>query len=128
MTSESVQRKKDERIARRSFEAASILLETGNVRVTAKRLDLSEKTVRRWMDRDDFQATYADLARRAHRRAQGRLQRLAVAATETLAAGLENRAGSLQIRAACAILDNAHKTELADLEQRLAILERAQTP
>jgi len=128
MTSESVQRKKDERIARRAVEAASILLETGNVRLTAKRLDLSEKTVRRWLDRDDFQAVYAELSRRAYGRAQGRLRSLACDATETLAAGLKGRAQSLQIRSAVAILDNAHKVELDDLEKRLAILERAQTP
>jgi len=128
MTSESVQGKKDERVARRAVEAATALLETGSVRATAKRLDVSEKTIRRWLDRDDFQTVYADFSRRAYGRAQGRLRSLACDATETLAAGLKGRVGSLQIRAACAILDNAHRTELDDLAQRLAILERAQTP
>jgi len=126
MTSESVQGKKDERVARRAVEAATALLETGSVRLTAKRLDLSEKTVRRWLDRDDFQAVYANLSRRAYGRAQGRLRTLSCAAVETLATGLlKGRVGSLQIRAACAILDNAHRTELADISARLEALETA---
>jgi len=125
MTSESVQGKKDERVARRAVEAATALLETGSIRLTAKRLDLSEKTIRRWLDRDDFQAVYANLSRRAFGRSQARLRSLSCDAVETLAAGLKGRVGSLQIRAACAILDNAHRTELADISARLEALETA---
>lgn len=117
------ERKKDERISRRAVEAAAVLLEVGNVRAAAKRLDVSERTLGRWITRDDFRDAYQQLSRDAYAQARGRLRRLACDATETLAKGLEGRVASIQARCAVAILDHAHKAELDEIERRLTALE-----
>lgn len=109
------------------MEAAILaLLQQPTVEAAAKACDVGAVTLWRWMQRPDFQAAYRDARRRALEAAIAALQQAAGEAVETLRRNLRCGHAGAEVRAAVAILEQAHKgAELLDLEERIEALEEA---
>jgi HEAT repeat protein len=82
--------------------------------------------LRRWLERPDFRAAYADASRQRLGETVGRLRAVAAEAVDTLRAALSDEHTGHRIRAAIALLDTAVKVEVDDLARRVELLESAQ--
>jgi len=92
----------------------------------AKAVGVSETTLWRWLQRDDFQKYYRDARDKVFDGALGALQRAAKEAVNCLRRNLECSRPGVQVQAARTIIDFTLKArELFDLEIRLAQLEAA---
>lgn len=109
--------------SRLQHRAVLALLEHGTVTEAAEALSLSRVTLQRWTRRADFRADLRAAAAEVYGTAQARLRGLADRAVGTLAAGLDDKATTAQLRAAALVLEHADRAELADLAQRLERLE-----
>jgi hypothetical protein len=113
----------------RQQEAAIVALLTApTLTEAALQAGISEPTLRRWLQRDDFQTAYREARRALMSQAMARLQQVTGTAITTLEAimGDAEATSSSRVSAARAVLELAVKVaELDDLEARVTALEAA---
>jgi hypothetical protein len=119
-----------EKLSRRQEQAIAALLTAPTIGEAAQAAGISEPTLWRWLQRDDFQAAYRHARREAVSQAIAHLQRVSGEAVETLRAVMtdaEKPAGA-RVTAARAVLELAIKAvEIEGLEARIADLEERLT-
>jgi hypothetical protein len=113
----------------RQQEAAIVALLTApTLTEAALQAGISEPTLRRWLQRDDFQTAYREARRALMSQAMARLQQVTGTAITTLEAimGDAEATSSSRVSAARAVLELAVRVaELGDLEARVTALEAA---
>lgn len=113
-----------ERWSRRHMEAVLALVSEPTVKAAAEKIGISETTMWRWMQREDFREQYRGARRQVVDVALINLQQTAGEAVATLRRLLTCGQPHVEARAAVAILDQTIKAvELEDLDQRLKALE-----
>ena len=113
-----------QKLTRKSELALAALLTEPTLPAAAARAGGSEATIARWLQRPEFRAAYRAARRQIVEAAIGTLQTATSEAVETLRRNLENESGSVQVRAAVAILDHATKAvELMEVVERVDALE-----
>jgi hypothetical protein len=115
-----------QKLTRKQEAAISALLTQGTLAESAALAGIGEATLRRWLQRDDFQAAYRRARREAVSQAVAHLQRVSGEAVDTLRAIMndDQKPASARVTAARVILDMSIKAvELEDLEVRIAALE-----
>ena len=118
---ESRRRQKMERIAQAMFEH-------GSVQKVAAALDMSEATVRRWMQKTEFEKAYSEVRREPLSRSGSRLLQGVNAAAGTMVKLMLDPSvpPSVRLHAAESVMQHAEKTyELEDVVLRLKRLEEA---
>jgi hypothetical protein len=116
------------KFGRKNEEAIAALLVQRNVEDAARAVDISPKTLLRWMKEPKFDAAYRKARRAAFGQAVARLQQGAPAAATTLLKTMiePNTPASVRLRAAECVLNHAMRAiEIEDIEARVAELERA---
>ena len=116
---------------RKMEEAIAALLTNRNVEEAASAIQVSTKTLLRWMKEPEFDKAYRSAKRSTFKQAVGRLQQAAPAAVTTMLKTIvdPNAPASVRIRAAECILNHAIKAiELEDIDARLTELERSTDP
>jgi hypothetical protein len=104
------------------------LLTAPTLTEAALQAGISEPTLRRWLQRDNFQTAYREARRALMSQAMARLQQVTGTAITTLEAimGDAEATSSSRVSAARAVLELAVKVaELDDLEARVTALEAA---
>jgi hypothetical protein len=115
-----------QKLSRKQEHVISALLTQGTLADAASRAGIGEATLRRWLQRNDFQAAYRRARREAVSQAVAHLQRVSGEAVDTLRSIMndDQKPSSARVTAARVILDMAVKAvELEDLEARIAALE-----
>jgi hypothetical protein len=115
-----------QKLSRKQEQAISALLTQGTLAEAASLAGIGEATLRRWLQRNDFQAAYRRARREAVSQAVAHLQRVSGEAVETLRTIMndDQKPSSARVTAACVILELSIKAvELEDLEVRIAALE-----
>lgn len=113
-----------QKLTRKSEQALVALLAEPTLPAAAARVGVSEATIARWLRNPQFRAAYREARRQIVEAAIGTLQGATSEAVETLRRNLHQKSGSVQVRAAIAILDRATAAiELMDLAQRVEALE-----
>jgi hypothetical protein len=115
------------KFGRKQEEAIAALLTQRNVDEVAKSIDLSPKTLLRWMQVPEFDTAYRKARRAAFSQATARLQQATSAAVSTLLKVMVDPSSpqSVRVRAADSVLDHAKQAiEIEDVEVRVAALER----
>ena len=101
------------------------LLSEPTIELAAAKAQISPATMTRWLQRADFQESYAVARRRAFEAALARLQNLTGKATEALRRALTCGRPSTEIRAAGLVLEHARAAALlSEFSDRLRALER----
>jgi DNA-binding MurR/RpiR family transcriptional regulator len=116
-----------EKLTRKQEVAIAALLTARTIAEAAHAASISEPTLWRWLQREDFQAAYRQARREAVSQAVAYLQRVAGEAVDTLRAVMQDtqKPASARVSAARAVLDLAMRgVELEDLEARIQTLER----
>jgi hypothetical protein len=114
-----------EKWTRKHHEAVLALVSAPTVTRAAEQIGVSEKTLWRWMQREDFREQYRAARRQVVDVALINLQQAAGEAVETLRCNLTCGTPSVEVRAAVAILEQTLKAvELEDLDVRLKALEQ----
>jgi DNA-binding MurR/RpiR family transcriptional regulator len=114
-------------LTRKQEMAIAALLTAPTIADAADAASISEPTLWRWLQREDFQTAYRQARREAVSQAVAYLQRVAGEAVDTLRAVMQDaqKPASARVSAARAILDLAVRgVELEDLEARIHALER----
>jgi hypothetical protein len=110
---------------RKSEAAIVALLVHPTLSKAAKAAGISQVTLWRWLQRDDFQEKYREAQKTVFDVALGSLQRASGAAVACLFRNLDCGNPSSEVSAARAILDLALRgRELIELDDRLTSLER----
>ena len=105
--------------------AIAELLEPGaTIQAAAASAHIGERTLRRWLERDDFRRAHREAASRIFDLAIARLRVMANRAVQTLGEALNGDATATQVRAALGVIDFAAKVDLDDLIERVEMLER----
>ena len=115
-----------QKLSRKEEAAISALLTQGTLAEAASLAGIGEATLRRWLQRDDFQAAYRRARRETVSQAVAHLQRVSGEAVETLRTIMndDQKPSSARVTAARVILEMSIKAvELEDLEVRIAALE-----
>ena len=115
-----------QKLSRKEESAISALLTQGTLAEAAQMAGIGEATLRRWLQRDDFQAAYRRARREAVSHAMAYLQRVGGEAVDTLRSIMndDQKPASARVTAARVILDMSIKAvEFEDLEVRIAALE-----
>ena len=115
------------KFGRKQEEAIAALLTQRNLDEAAKAVDITARTLLRWMKEPEFGAAFREARRTAFSQAVGKLQQGApAAATALLKIMLDSQTpASVRVRAAECILNQSAKAiELEDIEARVAELER----
>jgi hypothetical protein len=113
---------------RKLEEAIAALLIQRNVEEAAKSINITPKTLIRWMKVPEFQTAYREARRAAFSQSIARLQQGTSAAASTLLKIMLDPASpaSTRVRAAECIMNHAAKAmELEDIGVRVAALEEA---
>jgi hypothetical protein len=87
-------------------KALAALLESASITEAAQKCELSEKTLRRYLEEKEFSDEYAEARRQIVESAVTGLQQAAIEAVETLRRNLSCDNPQAEIRAAQLILDN----------------------
>lgn len=104
--------------------ALTALLEHNSIRDAAKACRLSEATIYRYLQDDEFTRDYRDARRRTVETAIGKLQIATNTAVETLIRNLHCENPAVEVRTAQIIYENSLKgVELLDVIERLERLE-----
>jgi transposase len=114
------------KLSRKQEDAISALLTQGTLAEAASLTGIGEATLRRWLQRDDFQAAYRRARREAVSQAVAHVQRVSGEAVETLRTIMndDQKLSGARVTAARVILEMSIKAvELEDLEVRIAALE-----
>ena len=115
---------KRERLEDRALVA---LLSEPTIEAAARRADIAESTLLRWLQDPAFQARYRSARRSVVESAIGRLQQAATGAVDALTRNLTCGVPAVEVGAARSILDQAIKAvEVLDLAVRIEQLERGQ--
>jgi hypothetical protein len=115
-----------QKLSRKEETAISALLTQGTLAEAASLAGIGEATLRRWLQRDDFQAAYRGARREAVSQAVAHLQRISGEAVEALRTIMndDQKPSSARVTAARVILELSIKAvELEDLAVRIAALE-----
>jgi len=105
-------------------KALSALLESASITEAAAKCDLNEKTLRRYLDDDEFRNEYRSARRAAFEQNIVRLQSLHAGAVSTLERNLSCENPSVEVRAAQIIIEASRKDfETLDILERLENLE-----
>jgi hypothetical protein len=115
-----------QKLSRKQEHVISALLTQGTLAEAASLAGIGEATLRRWLQREDFQAAYRRARREMVSQAVAHLQRVSGEAVETLRTIMHDsdKPASARVTAARVILDMSIKAvELEDLEVRIAALE-----
>lgn len=103
------------------------LLEAPTIEKAADAAGISHATIARWLQRADFQESYALARRRIFEASLARLQTLTGKATEALRRALVCGRPNVEVRAAVAVLASAGEAALlSEFSDRLRALERKQ--
>jgi hypothetical protein len=108
-----------QKLSRKQEEAISALLTQGTLAEAAEVAGIGQATLRRWLQRDDFQVLYRRARCEAVSQAVAHLQKVSGAAVETMRVIMQdsNKPASARATAARVILEMAVKAvELEDLE------------
>lgn len=115
--------------SKRAWDSAIVaLLEAPSVPAAAKLAGIPERTLYRWISREDFQDEYQEARRLVVQQALARLQAVMCQAVNALRDVLVNEEAppSSRVSAARAVLELGIKaTEIEDLERRVNALEVA---
>ena len=102
------------------------LLEHPTIAAAAENGGLSERSLYRYLEDEDFSAEYRCLRARLVEEVVAELQKIGVEAVGVLRASFEDESASVRLRAARTVLDLMFKgTEFSDWEDRLRQLEEA---
>ena len=115
------------KFGRKIEEAVAALLIQRNIEEAARSIDVSPKTLLRWMKVPEFEVAYREARRAAFGQSIARLQQASSAAVSTLLKVMidPNAPSSSRVRAADSVLDHTLKAvEIEDIEARVAALER----
>jgi len=113
-------------ITRNQEKAISALLVRPSVQEAAQVIDVSERTLWRWLEKPQFQEAYRRARRQAVSHAVAQLQRITSEAVQTLSDVMQDRGAtsSARVSASRAVLELAIKAvEIEDLEVRISELE-----
>jgi len=128
-TDDAYQAKRDghgEKLTRKAQAAIVALLAHSTIPEAAKSCGVSETTIWRWLQRDEFREKYREAQNKVFDGALGSLQGAATEAVDCLRRNLNCKNPSAQVQAARIILDyNLKAREMFDLETRVAELESA---
>jgi transposase-like protein len=116
------------KFGRKKEEAIVALLSQRSVDDAARVINVTPRTLYRWMKEPEFDAAYRAAKRAAFGQSIARLHHLSSAAVSTLGKVMLDAATppATRVRAADSILDHTTKAiELDDIEARVATLERA---
>lgn len=107
-------------------KALAALLESASIADAAKRCELSQETLYRYLKDKEFVADYRNARRQVVENSITQLQQASGEAVEALRRNLSCTNPQAEIRAAQIILDNALKgVELVDILERLEQIENA---
>lgn len=107
-------------------KALAALLECASIADAAKRCELSQETLYRYLKDKEFVADYRNARRQVVENSITQLQQASSEAVETLRRNLSCSNPQAEIRSAQIILDNALKgVELVDILERLEQIENA---
>ncbi len=105
-------------------KALNALLESVSITEAAKRCGLNEKTLRRYLDDDEFQKEFRSARRIVFEQNIIRLQSLHAGAVDTLERNLNCENPSVEVRAAQIIIEGSRKDfETLDILERLEKIE-----
>jgi hypothetical protein len=116
-----------EKLTRKQEVAIAALLTAPTIADAAQAATISEPTLWRWLQREDFQTAYRHARREAVSQAVAYLQRVAGEAVDTLRAVMQDsqNPASARVSAARVVLElSIRGIELEDLEARLQVLEQ----
>ena len=112
------------KLTRKAEQAIAALLEHSTIAEAAKACGVSERSLWRWLQREDFQRRYREAQRAVVDSAITKLQAATVRAVETLERNLNCGNFFAENAAAQAILTHSFKAvELVDMKERLRRLE-----
>ncbi len=117
-----------EKFGRKKEDAIAALLSQRNVDEAARAAGIGTRTLMRWLQIPEFQASYREARRDAFGQSIARLQHAASAAASVLLKVMldPNAPAASRIRAADSVLDHAAKAiEIEDIEVRVSELEKA---
>jgi hypothetical protein len=124
--SEQKSRGHGDKLDRRSEAAIVALLTHPTLPDAAQSAGVSETTLWRWLQRDDFRTKYREAQSKIFEGALGSLQLGSIDAVVCLRRSLNCSNVSVQVQAAKAILDYTIRArEMFELENRIALLEAA---
>lgn len=115
-----------EKYPRLKDKAICALLACDTVPEAAKRIGVGERTLWRWMKKEDFKEAFADARKELVRHAIARVQSVLGEAIEVLRAVMSDSdaPASARVSAAKCVIETALKaTEIEELEERVAKLE-----
>lgn len=105
-------------------KAMAALLKSASIAEAARGCGLSEKTLRRYLENQDFRTEYRNARRIIYEQNMVQLQLLEAGAIETLQRNLNCENPSVEVRAAQIIIDGSRKNfETADILERLEKIE-----
>jgi transposase len=114
-----------EKLSRKAEQAIVALLAHPTIPEAAKACGVSETTLWRWLQRDEFQKRYRDAQDKVFDGALGSLQGAMTEAVDCLRRNLTCGTPSAEVQAAKAILDFTMKArELLDITERVKELEK----
>jgi hypothetical protein len=119
--------RKGTKFGRKMEEAVAALLTQRNVEEAAKAVNISTRTLLRWMKEPEFQTAYREARRTAYSQAVAKLQQGATAAATTLLKVMldQGTPAAVRVRAAECVINHSSKAiEIEDVEARVAELER----
>lgn len=115
-----------EKLSRNAELAILALLANPTIPKAAKAAGISETTLWRWLQEDDFRAKYKEAQNKVFDGALSSLQGAATDAVDCLRRNLNCKTPAVQVQAARAILDFSLKAEqMFDLQTRISCLEVA---
>lgn len=123
---------KRNQVPRRLEEAIQALLTSPTIREAAARLGLNERTLRNWMDRDDFKQAFRAVRKSLIDHATSRMEALSGKALDTLEKNLTCGQHAVETSAAKTIWDivvrvveqNDIRDRMDAVEQQLQLAER----
>lgn len=115
------------KMVRKKEAAVAALLTASTIAIAAQSVGISEVTLWRWLQQEDFQEAYRQAKRQAVAQAVSRLQQATTRAVDTLEEIMSNTNAkdSARVAAARTVLEMALKAiELEDIVARVEELER----
>lgn len=117
-----------QKLSRHGEKVLAALLKFSTISEAARETGISESTIFRWLQNEDFLERYREAQRTVVDEAIGTLQAATTKAVTTLIRNLDNESAFVANRAAQIILSQALKAvELNEILERLGKLERALT-
>jgi hypothetical protein len=114
-----------DKLSRKMEAAVAALLSEATLEGAAAKAEVGARTLRRWLKLPAFQSAYAGARQELLARSVALLLAATGHAVDTLRAALDAGRTADQVRAAVAILTQAHRgVEVLDLEARLSALEQ----